>query len=187
MFTWTGPATSFLKPCFSTVTLYCPILSGLATYSPASFVVRVRCVPRSRSVTVTFAPVITAPLGSRTKPTIAPASFCAHRVLDKVRQTRATDMEARTDEQGCGRRKRTSMARAPRGLVPKISSSRNLAELQMRVLKFDLRCNITNDYFYFRLIAFVNYDYFEILRRLEINACRTLRIRMSIRRVRTRT
>jgi alpha-galactosidase len=27
----------------------------------------------------------------------------------------------------------------------------------MRVLKFDLRCNITNDYFYFRLIAFVNY------------------------------
>src|SRR5208282_2766013 len=35
-------------------------------------------MPRSTSVTVTLAPTTRAPLGSRTRPTMAPVSFCAH-------------------------------------------------------------------------------------------------------------
>src|SRR6267154_3169441 len=42
-------------------------------------------MPRSTSSTVTLTPAITAPLASRTRPTMAPASFCAHRGVTVIR------------------------------------------------------------------------------------------------------
>src|SRR5258706_3591456 len=50
---------------------------GVATYSQDELVVVAKVCPRSKSVTDTLAPTTTAPVGSWTVPTMAPASFCA--------------------------------------------------------------------------------------------------------------
>src|ERR1022692_1068087 len=56
-------------------------------------------MPRSTSVTVTLAPATTAPLASRTRPTMAPASFCAHsgvataRTIEKMKAERVCRRE----------------------------------------------------------------------------------------------
>src|SRR5208282_592041 len=60
---------------------------------------------RSTSVTVTLAPVTTAPLGSRTRPTMAPASFCAHSGVASAR-----NIEKNRIERVCRRRKEICMA-----------------------------------------------------------------------------
>src|SRR6476659_9627209 len=53
---------------------------GLAAYSPVTFVIVSKVVPRSASVTVTLAPCTTAPEVSRTVPRMLPMSFWAKAV-----------------------------------------------------------------------------------------------------------
>src|SRR3974390_1520753 len=91
----TGDETAFLNPPCSTVTTQRPMWRGLATYSPDSLVVVVKLWPRSRSVTVTVAPATTAPLGSRTRPTMAPVSFCAQAAVTDNRNRRARQVRVR--------------------------------------------------------------------------------------------
>src|ERR1035437_3141756 len=115
-------------------------------------------MPRSTSVTVTLAPVTTAPLGSRTRPTMAPASFCVHSGVASARSTDARNTEKNRAERVCGRRKRMGMA-SLLDAKPECSQAAWLGQTKIRVLATSsFRCNITNYYFYFRLIAFVNSD-----------------------------
>ena len=70
---------------------------------------KVISMPRSTSVTVTLAPVTTAPLGSRTTPTMAPASFCAQRGAASTSTIAASIKEENKAERVCRRGQRMDM------------------------------------------------------------------------------
>src|SRR5579875_1004785 len=91
-----GPTTVVLKPCFSTVTRYCPISKGLATYSPLASVLVTNVAPVLTLVTVTLAPGITAPLESLTVPAMEPVSLCANAPEQRNRKKARLIKETRT-------------------------------------------------------------------------------------------
>src|ERR1700688_2575830 len=86
-------------------------------------------MPRSTSVTVTLAPATTAPLASRTRPTMAPASFCAH-----SGGTTARTIRIRRAERVCGREERMGMARLL-GAKPECPPAAWLDAATVRVLE----------------------------------------------------
>src|SRR5258708_857374 len=69
-----------LKPESSALTVYLPVGSDGAVYSPAASVVRERWNPVPVFVSVTVAPGMTAPVESVITPMIVPVTACAARL-----------------------------------------------------------------------------------------------------------
>src|ERR1700685_1143027 len=106
-------------------------------------------MPRSTSVTVTLAPATTAPLESRTRPTIAPASFCAHSGEAGAKKMSVSNTGNNRTERVCERARRTGMA-ILLGAELRIFDKADLASRNFGDCDCMLSVYITNHYFYFR-------------------------------------